>query len=181
MRTIMLLAFCLTCNSLYSAEDLHEDPSLKPITKVEGRSGERIRISADFNGDGIKDMALSSDTTTFGNAGGNFTIYLRTKLGEFRKLGDIFLHPKAITIESGIGNPRIWVYIRSGGSSGKIGYHEIQKNGLSKFKGIAIYPGTGGTDMGRAIYSSVFSKSSVFITAERSSTKNKFVTWHKMH
>lgn len=38
-----------------------EDPSLQPTVKDDIHCGERTRLLADFNADGIQDMAISVD------------------------------------------------------------------------------------------------------------------------
>ncbi len=152
-----------------------DDPSSKPIVE-EGQIYERFRILGDFNNDGIEDMALSNVISSFGNAGGNFEIYLRDQQGNFILHGSMFCHPLAIAVENSPKNPRIWAYLRSGGGSGRIGYYEVKKQGLTQFQGITIYPGDGGTEISNHTYR-VLGKTDSKLTIEKSTTTNGKVQW----
>ena len=156
---------------------LADDPSSKPIPKHEGRSGERYRIIGDFNADGIEDMALSIDISLFGNAGGHFEIFLREESGDLKRYDSVFLNPHVIAIEKHEQTVRLWIYHRGGGWLGSLGYYEIEKEGLSQFKGIVIHPGDSGTTIGRALYEAVFNNSQVMFKVEKSQTENGIVHW----
>lgn len=153
------------------------DPSQEPLQKFDRRSGERVRILADFNGNGIIDMALSCDRSLFGNAGGVFTLYVGNDTGRYRKHGEFFAHPNALAIEKVREKVRLWTYLRGGGWIGQIGYHEVNENGLSGFQSITIHPGDGGSKIGNAISQSVFSNSDIPIIVEHSRTRDGVVEW----
>ncbi len=174
--TLLILLF-IVCPLAFADSN---DPSLMPLPKIEKMSGERYRILGDFNCDGIEDMALSVDISLFGNAGGDFDIYLRDNKDNLRKYASIFLHLKAIAIEKIGENVRLWAYRRSGGWIGDIGYYEVKAEGLSDYKSITIHPGDSGTEMGNAIYEAVFKNSAVEFRVEKSKTVNGAVNWIKL-
>ena len=58
-----------------------------------------------------------------------------------------------------VGQPfasRIWTYSRCSGSEGLLGYYRIGERKISPFIGITVYPGDGGTEIGRRIVDDVF-------------------------
>lgn len=136
-----------------------------------------MRILADFNANGAMDMALSDHRSSFGNAGGLFTLYLSDANGLYRKHGEFFAHPKAIALERIGEKVRLWTYSRGGGWIGQIGYYEVLEKELSAYQSITIHPGDSGTTMGNAIYQSVFSNSDMLITVEYSHTRNGVIEW----
>ncbi len=153
------------------------DPSTTAIRKDDLHCGERFRMLADFNADGIQDMALSSDIKHFGNAGGTFTLYIGNAKGEYREHSTFFAQIMAVSLETHGNETRLWIYSRGGGSVGRIGYRVVLKDRLSEYHSIEIHPGDSGTAMGNAIYKAVFQNSALPIKAERSVTKNGTVRW----
>ncbi len=181
--SVLIIAFymmgCASSQLALSASDSDwiANPSQEALAKDDSLSGERVRFLADFNADGILDMALSCDKSLFGNAGGQFTLYLGNGKGKYRKHGEFFAHPMAVSLEKIRDEVRLWTYYRGGGWIGQIGYNEILKEKLSKYNSITIHPGDGGTKMGNAIYESVIKNSDLPITVEWSETKNGIVKW----
>ena len=51
-----------------------------------------------------------------------------------------------------------------------MGYYRVGGESIDKIKSVEIYPGDGGTDLGRSIYEAVFKKSPVPIKIQASST-----------
>ncbi len=151
------------------------DPSVYPLQKETLRSGERYRLLADFNGDGIQDMALSYDTNLFGNASGHFWLYIGDGKGKYREHGVFVGSPRAVSLEKFGAKVRIWLYLRGGAAIGVIGYYEVEKDKLSEYRSIEIHPQ--GTRMGNAIYEAVFENSDLPIRVERSVTKDGIVRW----
>ncbi|MBN1423450.1 hypothetical protein JXA88_02735 [Candidatus Fermentibacteria bacterium] len=154
-----------------------DDPSIRAVAKDDIHSGERFRMLADFNSDGIQDMALSCDMRSFGNAGGQFTLYLGNATGKYRKYGEFFAHTMAVSLEKIGTQVRLWTYCRLGGWIGQIGYYEVFEDTLSEYHSITIHPGDSGSKMGNAIYEAVIKSSDLPITVERSVTKNGVVKW----
>jgi len=142
------------------------DPSAKPLPRQEFPPQRRFRILADFNGDGIEDMALSTDTRMFGNAGGWFSLYLGNGEGKYREYDGFFAHPLAISLERRHEMVRLWTYHRGGGASGMLGFRRVEEAGLSAYERIQIHPGDGGTRMGNAMMDAVFDNSDIPILVE---------------
>ncbi|MBN8458259.1 MAG: hypothetical protein J0M04_10525 [Verrucomicrobia bacterium] len=182
------LACLLLSSVLLSAAD---DPSLVPLrNQFDGATqkySERLRILADLDGDGVEDMLLSGGHETSGTAGGAWTVYLNRN-GVYSAVGDISAHPKAIAIEPDQDRiqadakvrrfARIWVYLKSSGRNGSFGYYRIGNESVDEIKAIKIYPGDGGTDLGRSIYKATFEKSPIPFKIQQSTTSDEGkVTW----
>lgn len=157
------------------------DPSSIPARGADGRYTERYRFWADFDDDGVLDLALSVPLGMFGQAGGNFSIYLARSDGTYHTFGAVFLNPRAISIESVGEKLNLWTYSRSSGSEGQLGYFVFStKNdvnpSVSDFVGVTVYPGDGGTELGRELYSTVFADK-YRVQVERSSTATGTPRW----
>lgn len=176
MKRYFIITICLLSLACWSGEWI-EDPSAIPLLDEDGQNAERYRILADFNGDGIMDMAVSVPVNLFGNSGGHFTVYLQNEEGRFRKLGQFFGHPMALALERVGEKVRLWTYVRIGGWIGQIGFYEVNEDGLSDYRGVTIHPGDSGTKMGNAIYEAVMTNSDLPITVERSQTADGKVEW----
>lgn len=147
------------------------DPSTTPI------EGERYRMLADFNCDGLQDMALSDEISTYGTGGIGFTIYLRNSSGIYKKYDRIGTPLGIISIECNWQNPRIWSYWHLSAASGIISYCEVTDSGLYNCGGMEIYPGDGGTVIGNSIMDAVFDNSDSEIKIQRSKTTDGAVEW----
>ncbi len=176
MNRVIMIAICLLPLACLAGEWI-EDPSAVPLLHDEGQSAERYRILADFNGNGIMDMALSCSVSLFGNAGGQFTVYIQNEDGRFRRLGQFFGNPMALALERVGENIRLWTYVRGGGWIGQIGFYKVKEDGLSEYHGVTIHPGDSGTKMGRAIYEAVMTNSDLPITIEISKTEGEKIKW----
>lgn len=172
-------------------QSLAQDPSTLPICEREDAGSqvysERYRIVADLDGDGANDLILSAAVETLGKMGGPWTVYL-SREGKFNPVGTITAHPKAISLEpdqdrnrrdpNEVRYARIWVYLRDNGPSGGLGYYRVGEKTVKENKGLIIYPGDGGSDLGREIYTAVFKTSPIKFNLERSRTTPKGeVTW----
>ena len=146
----------------------------------EGRFVERLRLLADLDGDGERDMLLSGSPGNFGNAGGPWTVYLR-RGGEFKAAGELFAHPKAIAIEPDqdrfrreIGDKRyarVWAYLRGGAGAGQIGFFRIGEEKVDEYSHIEIHLGNEDKGIGKSIYDGVFgAPSPIAFTLEASTT-----------
>jgi len=157
------------------------DPSLSPVQSIyeEGHFAERYRILTDLDGDGVDDLLLSEDIRSGGTMGQNWKVYLN-RSGAFKSLGSITAHLGAIAFEPDKARhaalpaerhfTRIWVYLRSSGSEGSFGYYRIGEKAVGKLQKLDLYPGDGGTDIGRAIYAATFTKSVTPFRVETSTT-----------
>ena len=182
LKITMILLLVLFADVSMAAKPWIDDPSANPLRKAEGetwRSSERYRILADFNGDGIEDLALSYDTSLFGNGGGHFSIYLRNAEGKYQEYDDFGAHPSAnsIALEKWGKEIRLWTYLHGGGGTGSLGYYEVTEEGLSERRSIETHPGDSGTAMGNAIIKAVFENSYVNFTVQQSTTVDGKIEW----
>lgn len=181
----MVFAVITITSALQNAGDIEwiDDPSATPIPKYDWSSGERYRLLADFNADGVQDMALSYDTKMFGMAGGHFTLYVANHEGMYRKIGEFFAHTRAIALEKHFSRDsrplvRLWTYHRLSSTEGSIGYRIVEDDRLSPGDQLVIHGGDGGTKMSNDIYKAVFENSDIPIVVERSETEvNGVVNW----
>ncbi len=90
-----------------------------------------IRFVADFNGDGLADVALSN-SLGWGNAGGEWDLYLQVKGGRYAQCRQpIFFHPLAIHLAAlKGGGVRLTVYSRLDARSGSL--VEYRLNGCDR-------------------------------------------------
>lgn len=125
-------------------------------------------------------MALSEPIGDFGRMGGVFEIYLALGGNEWRLVGIVIAHPKAISLETSRkgGHTRLWTYLRGGGNFGGLGFFEISRTQVAEFQGIEITPGDGGTSTGNAMYQAVFARSELPVKFEKSQTsEDGLVSW----
>jgi len=159
------------------------DPSLKahPDPTGTAKYTERYRLIVDLNGDGADDMLLSGGPEEFGTMGGPWTVYLNEN-SEFKAIGSLWAHPLAIAFEEDQARiynapkthrlTRVWVYLKSSGSSGSFGYYRIGKDTVDEITALEIYPGGGGTSLGNLIYNATFKHSPISFRLQRSTTTN---------
>ncbi len=165
-----------------AAEDA-ADPSAVPVRDSEGGSVERYRFRADLDRDGRQDLAVSLPVPTFGQAGGNFVLYVARPEGGYDRVGEVFLSPGAISVEAVDAAVKLWTHGRVSGSEGRLGYYVLSDDPsgggaivLSDFEDLTIHPGDGGTELGRALVSTVFSDPHR-VQVERSETDTQRVRW----
>jgi len=93
-----------------------------------------VKIVRDFNNDGIGDIAIS-DTYDWGNAGGDWDIFLGTKNKQYKYLGDLGFHPDAIAfkpIEREAS--QITVYIHTSAGGGDLIHYRLSSKGIREIK-----------------------------------------------
>lgn len=161
------------------------DPSTQPVPDETGRQKfrERTRILVDLDGDGSEDVLLSNPASA-GNSGVDWSVYLRRK-GDFRRIGNLWAHPKAISFERVPGEShkgilaRVWVYVRSGAGEGSFGYCLVKEDSVEELQAIGIYPGAGKDSIGEKLYAATFGQSPVLFQVEQSrTTETGEVSWH---
>lgn len=94
-----------------------------------------IRFEADFNTDGLMDIAVSDTYEgAWGNAGGEWQLYLQTNTGNYIPVSrPIFFHPLAIHIKPvKKGHSQITVYIRSSVAEGSLIQYDFSDNNLKQ-------------------------------------------------
>ena len=168
---------------LLSVAALVQAQSEKIGTLVDGdpsaiqSEGPRYRFRADFNCDGIPDIAISCDRREFGKMGGSFGLYLGTRNGKWRYVGSFTAHPLAVNIKRRRdGEGILTVYLRSSGTAGGLEHYSVTARGLKELPGKEIHPGDGGTDDGRAEYAKYFDDA-VRLQPELSETIHGKIQW----
>ena len=174
-----------------SLSALAGDPSLKPQPDPTGKAkyAERYRIIVDLDGDGMDDMLLSGSLDEFGTMGGPWAVHLNQD-GDYKRIGEVWAHPLAIAFEPDQSRihtdpkthrfARVWVYLKASGRAGSFGYFRVGKDSVDEMASIEIYPGDGGTDIGRAVYEAAFKKSPIPFKIQRSTTADDgAVTWNE--
>ena len=111
------------------------------------------RIVYDFNNDGMPDVALSTNDT-WGNAGGEWTIYfmqvnkkyvkgnveLKQQKGKKKIAGNLFFDPATTSIKKEqTGKSCFIIYHRMSCCDGNIAYYNIYKNKLQLYKSEYIH------------------------------------------
>ncbi len=177
---VILLAFSL---GLFPAAA--GDPSAEALPDETGRQKfrERSRILVDLDGDGTTDTLLSNPASA-GNSGVDWSVYLHRQ-GDFRRIGNLWAHPQAISFERIPGEShtgilaRVWVYVRGGAGEGSFGYCLVKEDSVEELKAIRIYPGGGKESIGEKLYAAAFRESPVPFQVEQSrTTEAGEVSWH---
>jgi hypothetical protein len=141
--------------------------------------GERYRFRADFNYDGVADIAISGDRREFGKMGGSFEIYLGSGSRKWRYVGSITAHPLALHCKRRRGHEGILtVYLRSSGTAGGLIRYSVSERGVKELSSKEIHPGDGGTDAGRAEYAMYFDDA-IRLQPELSETVDGKISWSR--
>jgi hypothetical protein len=99
-----------------------------------------VKIILDFNNDGIDDIAIS-DTYTWGNAGGDWDIYLGKKDGKYEYFDVLFFHPLAFKVHpQKYGTSTMIIYRRAGGGEGDLIEYSISNSGIKEVKSRIMKP-----------------------------------------
>lgn len=119
-----------------------------------------IKIEYDFNNDHLTDLALS-ESSSWGNAGGEWSIYLREANGNFRSIGTLFFHPDAISLDLQQQSRSILrAYIRSNAGEGNLVTYSLSSTGLKKESERLLRPDEQHPS-DQAIYTSLFEHSAL--------------------
>jgi len=81
-----------------------------------------LRIRDDFDGDGIGDLALS-DSSTWGNAGGQWLLFRGQRDGGYVYWGTLFFSPATLAIGPRAGDLTAWVRVAA--SRGSLQAHRL--------------------------------------------------------
>ena len=106
---------------------------------------ERARFVADFDGDGLEDIALAAEPECFGTGGGIFFLYLQTTNGLFRNVGDFgaFADDGGVIVEhlKDADGPdgRIWTYSKHWGNSLIVSWHDIRDGKMAEEGRVELY------------------------------------------
>jgi hypothetical protein len=81
-----------------------------------------LRIRDDFDGDGVGDLALS-ESSTWGNAGGQWLLFRGQRGGEYLYWGTLFFSPGSLAIGPRPGD--VTAYVRVAASRGSLRVHRL--------------------------------------------------------
>jgi hypothetical protein len=164
---------------------LMADPSSEPARDENGDIRQNWRFLADFDGDGLEDMAVSEACSFFGSGGGSFGLYLQETNGLYRGAGGFSAYAGAdsIVIEhlKNAGGPdgRLWTRSRNGGVGSIVTCQDIEHKKLSWGRRLELYYGGTGEDISDCIEGSVFGHSSpIPVRLEWGGYTNGAVVWH---
>jgi hypothetical protein len=91
-----------------------------------------LRIRADFDNDGVDDLALS-DSSTWGNAGGQWLLFRGQPDGSYAYWGTLFFSPGAATVRPlAPGTAEMALYVRTGVSRGTLQMYRVTSAGISR-------------------------------------------------
>jgi hypothetical protein len=88
-----------------------------------------LRIRADLDGDGRKDLAVS-DSSTWGNAGGQWLLFRAQADGTYRYWGTLFFSPGAVM--SLPFEQELLVYVRTSVSRGSLIMYRFEPSGITR-------------------------------------------------
>ena len=87
-----------------------------------------LRIRADLDGDGRPDLAVS-DSSTWGNAGGQWLLFRGQPDGTYAYWGTLFFSPGVATL--GPSGGELTVYVRTSASRGSLATHWLDAGGAT--------------------------------------------------
>jgi len=97
-----------------------------------------LRIRADFDNDGVDDLALS-DSSTWGNAGGQWLLFRRQPDGSYSYWGTLFFSPGAAAVRPRArGTAEVALYVRTGASRGTVQVYRVTSDGISRVSELSL-------------------------------------------
>ncbi|HYR31203.1 MAG TPA: hypothetical protein VEO93_04735, partial [Gemmatimonadales bacterium] len=87
-----------------------------------------LRVRADFDNDGIADIALS-ESSTWGNAGGQWLLFRGEPGGGYAYWGSLFFSPGSAAIGPRPGE--LTAYVRVGATRGSLQVHRLAAGGIT--------------------------------------------------
>lgn len=134
--TVASLALVLVAAASFAADRLSDptrdfvegyDPSQNDFFANTPERTVLLRIRDDFDGDGVADLALS-ESSTWGNAGGQWLLFRGERGGGFVYWGTLFFSSGAVTIGPRPGE--LTAYVRTSAARGTLQVHRLRPNGI---------------------------------------------------
>lgn len=171
MKTIAILAVLASALIVRAAEDIQTREQLFAPMTAPTLNPERWYADLDLNGDGTNDLILSTSVSDGGTGGLLYNLYLGIGQDEFKKLDQFLAGGFAVEVHG--GTRRLWTYSHLSSQSGTIQYRYFDPQGrFQKSHPLLIYPGDGGSEIGNAIYASIFNEKTILKTIKtRASNK----------
>lgn len=97
-----------------------------------------LRIRADFDNDGIADLALS-ESSTWGNAGGQWLLFRGQSDRSYVYWGTLFFSPAAAAVRPlARGTSEMALYMRMGVSRGTVQVYRVASAGISRVSELSL-------------------------------------------
>jgi hypothetical protein len=97
-----------------------------------------LRIRADFDNDGIEDLALS-DSSTWGNAGGQWLLFRGQRDHRYRYWGTLFFSPGVAALRPlNRGRSEITLYMRTSASQGTLQVYGMTEAGITRLSEVRL-------------------------------------------
>lgn len=93
-----------------------------------------LRVRADFDGDGQQDLALS-DSSTWGNAGGQWLLFRGQPDGVYVYWGTLFFAPGSAALR---GRGELTIYVRTSASRGTLRTYRLTTTGITQTAATAM-------------------------------------------
>jgi hypothetical protein len=171
MKTIAILSVLVFAVVAYADDGTQTREQLfAPITDPKVNP-ERHYAELDLNGDGINDLLLSTSVSDGGTGGLIYNLYLGVRQGRFKKLDQFLAGGFAVEVHG--ETKRLWSYSHMSSQSGTIQYWYFDRKGdFQKSQPLLIHPGDGGSEVGNAIYASIFNDKTM-VKTKKTGTSNK--------
>jgi hypothetical protein len=97
-----------------------------------------LRIRADFDNDGVDDLALS-DSSTWGNAGGQWLLFRGQRDGSYVYWGTLFFAPGAAALRPvGRGEAKLALYVRMSASRGVVHVYRLTSAEITRLSAVSV-------------------------------------------
>jgi hypothetical protein len=96
-----------------------------------------LRIRADFDDDGIEDLALS-ESSTWGNAGGQWLLFRGQPDHSYVYWGTLFFSPGTAALRPAGGTSEMTIYVRMGVSRGIVRVYRVTSAGIDLLREVAL-------------------------------------------
>jgi hypothetical protein len=97
-----------------------------------------LRIRADFDNDGVDDLALS-DSSTWGNAGGQWLLFRGQRDGSYVYWGTLFFAPGAAALRPvGRGEAELALYVRMSASRGVVHVYRLTSAEITRLSAVSV-------------------------------------------
>ena len=168
--TIILFVLALALVAQVEDEAQTREQLFAPITDPI-LNPERRYAEFDLDGDGTNDLVLSESVSLGGTGGLVYNMYVGVGQGRFKKLDQILAGAFAVEVHG--QTKRLWSYSHCSSQSGTIQYCYFDRKGrFKKSQALMIHPGDGGSEIGNAVYESIFNKKTILKT-KRIGASNK--------
>lgn len=163
MKTIAILSVLALALVACADDDIQTREELFAPIADPDLSPERRYAELDLTGDGTNDLLLSTSVSHGGTGGLVYNLYLGVGQDRFKKLDQFLAGGFAVEVHGKTN--RLWSYSHMSSQSGTIQYRYFDRKGrFQKSQPLLIHPGDGGSEVGNAIYASIFNEKTILKT-----------------